>query len=95
MSIGVLLLAGFALGGFLVARRSTLSLAALFAGGLAIPAALYLLAYLTADDERGQCSDCALYLGRYWEPWLVGVVAGILLVAYWLGILLGRVLRRR
>ncbi len=66
--------AGFS--AFLLAR-SFRKLAALAGTGLLLAAAFVLVVYLRAPPAHGPhgCSDCGLYLGRWWEPGVVLVVA--------------------
>jgi uncharacterized membrane protein len=57
------------------------------------PTILLVWSYLAADGTR-DCSDCGLYWGRYWEPYLslaFGFMAGLMFV---LGAILGTGLRK-
>ena len=90
----VLLLAGIGFGGLLLSLRRA-PVPALLGGGIAVPLAVFVAAFLSADDERGQCSDCGLYLGRYWEPWVVVFVAILYSLVYWSAVLVGKGIRNR
>jgi hypothetical protein len=90
----VLLLVASGLGGFLLSLRGA-PLSVLVVGGIAVPLAVFVAAFLSADDERGQCSDCGLYLGRYWEPWIVAFAAVLYALVYASAVLVGKGIRRR
>jgi amino acid permease len=83
------LLLGVALGG--TWRRTAVLLLLGFGLGLA----LLLLAYLTAtpSDQRQDCSDCYVYLGRWWEPGFAVFVIGLALIPWVLGVLVGSGIR--
>lgn len=73
----------------------------LFGLGLVLGFLVVLVAYLTADSNSIGCSDCELFLGRWWEPEFVGFVVAIGYLLYLVGIGMGafgreivRVLRR-
>jgi uncharacterized membrane protein len=90
----VLLLAACGLGGlFLSLRRVPLPV--LIGGWIAVPLAVFVAAFLSADDQPGQCSHCGLYLGRYWEPWVVAFVAVLYALVYGSAVLVGKGIRRR
>jgi hypothetical protein len=58
-----------------------------------VPIVFVTWGYLAADTTR-DCSDCGLYWGRYWEPYLslmFGITGGLLWV---LGAILGGGLRK-
>jgi hypothetical protein len=90
----VLLLAAIGFGGFFLSLRRA-PLRVLVGGGIAVPLAVFVAAFLSADEERGQCSDCGLYLGRYWEPWVVAFVAVLYALVYWSAVLVGKGIRSR
>ena len=68
-------------GGLLLHRPGRVILA----GVVVVPAAWFLIAWGTAGSERGDCSDCGEYLGRYWEPWTAAALAVFGIVAWALG----------
>lgn len=80
---------GVALGG--TWRRSALLLLLGFGLGLALLAAAYFTA--TPSDQRQDCSDCSVYLGRWWEPGFVVFVIGLALIAWVVGLLVGSGIR--
>jgi hypothetical protein len=90
----VLLLAAVGFGGFFLSLHRA-PLPVLFGAGIAVPVAVFVAAFLSADDERGQCSDCGLYLGRYWEPWVVAFAAVLYALVYGSAVLVGKGIRRR
>ena len=70
---------------FLLARNIA-RLAAIAGAGLVLAAVFVFVVYLrspTAHAPRG-CSDCGLYLGRWWEPGVILVVV-VFGLAGWLG----------
>lgn len=83
------LLLGVALGGTL--RRT----AALLLLGVGLGLALLVVAYFTAtpSDQRQDCSDCYVYLGRWWEPGFALFVIGLALITWALGVLPGSGIR--
>jgi hypothetical protein len=73
-------------------RRST----GLVLLGLSLALAWLLFAYSQAtpeDEPRPNCSDCGVYLGRWWEPTFVLFILGTNLVAWTIGVLMGSALR--
>jgi hypothetical protein len=83
-----------------VLARNVETLAAIAGAGLLLAAAFVLVVYFRAPPAQARrgCSDCGLYLGRWWEPGVVLVVA-IVGVAGWVagagtGALARRLLRR-
>jgi hypothetical protein len=74
-------------------RRST----GLVLLGLSLSVAWLLFAYsqATPEDEPPNCSDCGIYLGRWWEPGFVLFILGTNLIAWTIGVLLGSSLRAR
>src|SRR5436309_8420822 len=73
-------------------RRS----AALVLLGLSLALAWLLFAYFIAtpgDQPRPNCSDCGVYLGRWWEPGLVFFVIATNLVGWTVGVLAGSAVR--
>jgi hypothetical protein len=83
------LLLGIALGG--TWRRT----AALLLLGFGLGLALLVVAYFTAtpSDQRQDCSDCYVYLGRWWEPGFAVFVIGLALIPWMLGVFLGSSIR--
>jgi hypothetical protein len=69
------------------------------AAGLVFTAAVafVLWAYFSAptDEPPEGCSDCGEWLGRWWEPGVVGIVLIFNLLACGAGAFLGRVVRAR
>src|SRR5207247_786132 len=65
-----------AVSAFLLARNIR-ALAAVAAAGLVLAGAFVLVVYVRAPAAHAPhgCSDCGLYLGRWWEPGVVLVVA--------------------
>jgi hypothetical protein len=63
--------------------------------GIGLAVAWILLAYVSANpsDQRPDCSDCRVYLGRWWEPGFVLLIVGANLVAWIAGVLVGAGLR--
>ncbi|HEY8192687.1 MAG TPA: hypothetical protein VIF36_02070 [Gaiellaceae bacterium] len=93
----LLLVAGIGFGlGFVPALLFARSLAraALFVLlGFVLVAALFGFAWLTAPTSPGEadfaCSDCGMWLGRWWEGWLVLYLGGVALVGWCLGVVAG------
>jgi hypothetical protein len=104
--LGWIWLGEFVLGPVLGAAfaRGMLRTYALFGLGLLIGFLVLLAAYLTAAPDFAHsngCSDCQMFLGRWWEPEFVAFVAGFGFLVFLLGIGVGtgirelaRVLRR-
>jgi hypothetical protein len=69
----------------------------IFGVGVALVLAYVVTVYLRSprSAEEAQCSDCGHYLGRWWEPWLVGMFAIFGLVLWMLGAMTGRSIRSR
>ena len=65
----------------------------LFGLGLVLSFLLVLVAYLTADSNSTNCSDCELLLGRWWEPEFVVFVVAIGYLLYLVGIGVGAFVR--
>jgi hypothetical protein len=83
------LVLGVALGG---TWRRTAGLLLLGVGlGLALLAAGYFTA--TPADQRRDCSDCYVYLGRWWEPGFAVFVIALALIPWGLGVLVGSGIR--
>ena len=63
--------------------------------GVCLAIAWSLIAYFSANpaDKRPDCSDCSVYLGRWWEPGLVLFIVGANLVAWIIGVLVGAAIR--
>src|SRR5438876_12058573 len=64
--------------------------------GLSLALAWLLSAYFTAtpgDEPRPNCSDCGVYLGRWWEPGLAVFVIGTNFIAWTVGVLVGSAVR--
>jgi hypothetical protein len=57
---------------------------------------LFVASYLGSPSggPPEDCSDCGLYWGRWWEPWLVAEVTLIGLIAWQLGVSTGAARRR-
>ncbi|SRR6266851_998540 len=90
---GIATLVGFALAlGFGRTWRRTDALVLL---GLALAVAWLVVGYLMAapSDQPRDCSDCSVYLGRWWEPGFAVFIIGLTLVAWTLGVLLGSATR--
>ena len=79
----------------LAASRSWRHVALLIGLGAALAVGWILLAYFSANpsDERPDCSDCGVYLGRWWEPGFVLLIVGANFVAWVAGVLAGVGLR--
>jgi hypothetical protein len=90
----VLLLAASGFGGFFLSLRRA-PLPVLVGAGIAVPLAVFVAAFLAADAEPGQCSDCGLYLGRYWEPWVVAFAAVLYALVYGSAVLVGKGIKGR
>jgi hypothetical protein len=88
--LGLSLLVGFAAA--VALRRSHIAL--LLALGIGAALVFVLVAYVTAPTDPSQCSDCNEYLGRWWEPWIVGALALIVLLAWWAGVFFARTVSR-
>ena len=90
---GVAGLAAFLLS--LAAGRTRRRIGLLVVLGIALAVAWILLAYLSANpsDQRPDCSDCGVYLGRWWEPGFVLLIVGANLLAWIAGVLVGAGLR--
>ena len=84
-----------ALSAFVLARNIA-RLAAVAATGLFLAAAFVLVVYLRAPTAHAPhgCSDCGLYLGRWWEPGVVLVVAAFGLAGWFAGLGTGALARR-
>ncbi len=69
--------------------------AALLLVGLAFGMAWLVVGYFmaTPSDQRPDCSDCYVYLGRWWEPGFAVFIIGLTFVAWMLGVLVGSVAR--
>src|SRR5712691_9598551 len=59
--------------------------------GICLSLAWILFAYFSANpsDQSPDCSDCGVYLGRWWEPGLVVIIVGANLVAWVVGVFVG------
>jgi hypothetical protein len=86
---------GFALGSVpaFLFGRSVARAALLLLLGFVLVAALFGVAWLTAptspDEADYACSDCGMWLGRWWEGWLVLYLGGVALVGWCLGVVAG------
>lgn len=69
--------------------------AALLLLGVGLGLALLAAAYFTATpaDQRQDCSDCYVYLGRWWEPGFAVFVIVLALITWALGALVGSGIR--
>jgi hypothetical protein len=65
--------------------------AALLLLGFGLGLALLVVAYFTAtpSDQRQDCSDCYVYLGRWWEPGFAVFVIALALIPWVLGVFVG------
>src|SRR6266851_7632128 len=65
--------------------------------GLVLALGLVLVVYLRSPidyaHDRNGCSDCGEYLGRWWEPTVVGFFAVVGYVAWVVGLIVGAVAR--
>lgn len=63
--------------------------------GIVLGLALLAAAYFTAApaDQRQDCSDCYVYLGRWWEPGFAVFVIVLALIPWVLGALVGSGIR--
>jgi uncharacterized membrane protein len=98
--VGFLYFGGIAIAvAFLLAAafaRSGSKLAAVVGIGVLLAIAWLVVGYVmspTADEPR-DCSDCGVYLGRWWEPGLALFVIGANLIAWTAGAVLGFGVRR-
>jgi hypothetical protein len=59
--------------------------------GVCLALAWILFAYFSANpsDQASDCSDCGVYLGRWWEPGLVLFIVGTNFVAWVAGVFVG------
>ena len=48
-----------------------------------------------ADSEGSGCSDCGYYLGKYWEPWLIVILAVLGLLLFLVGAVVGGLIGAR
>jgi hypothetical protein len=89
--VGWIWLGGLVLGVILgwAFARGWRSVYSVFGLGLVLGFLIVLLAYLTADSDANGCSDCELFLGRWWEPEFVVFLFAIGYVLYLVGIGLG------
>ena len=92
---------GFALG-FLPAllwARTVARAALLVVLGFALVGGLFGFAWLTApaspEEADYSCSDCGMWLGRWWEGWLVVYLGGLILIGWCLGVVGGAVVSAR
>lgn len=87
--LGIAWLVGFLLA-LALARtwRRTGGLALL---GLCLALGSLAFAYFTAtpSDQKQDCSDCYVYLGRWWEPGFALFFIGLTFTAWILGVLIG------
>ena len=92
---GIGALVGFALA--LGVGRTWHRRGALVLLGLALGVAWLVVGYFmaTPSDQPRDCSDCYVYLGRWWEPGFAVFIAGPTFVAWILGVLLGSAARAR
>jgi hypothetical protein len=72
--------------------RGLLRTYSLFGLGLLIGLFILLAAYLAAAPDFAHsngCSDCQMFLGRWWEPGFVTIVAGLGYLVFLVGIGVG------
>jgi hypothetical protein len=64
---------------------------ALSALGLALGAGLLAYAYFSASSDfaNSNCSDCYLYLGRWWEPGFTLLLIGFIVIWWIFGVAVG------
>ncbi len=76
--------------------RNVRRLAAIAVSGLVLAAIFILAVYLRAPTAHAPhgCSDCGLYLGRWWEPGVIVVVDIFGLVGWVAGTGIGAAARR-
>jgi len=79
-----------------VLARNVRRLAAVAASGAVLAAVFVLVAYLRAPRAHAPhgCSDCGLYLGRWWEPGVILVVAIFGVIGWATGAGIGATARR-
>lgn len=99
-SVGPILYLGGVAGaaGFVVALgtgRTRRRIAVLITLGAVLAFSWLLVVYFSAApaDESPHCSDCYVYLGRWWEPGFALFIIGANLAAWLAGVLLGAGLR--
>jgi len=90
---GIAGLVGFALA--LAFGRTWRRTGALVLLGLVLAVAWLVVGYFmaTPSNHPRDCSDCYVYLGRWWEPGFAVFIIGLTLVAWALGVLLGSATR--
>jgi hypothetical protein len=90
---GIAALVGFALA--LAFGRTWRRTGALVLLGLVLAVAWLVVGYFmaTPSNQPRDCSDCYVYLGRWWEPGFAVFIIGLTLVAWALGVLLGSATR--
>jgi uncharacterized membrane protein len=93
--VGWIWLGGLVLGSVLgwAFARGWRTVYGLFGLGLVLGFLIVLVAYLSADTDSNGCSDCELFLGRWWEPQFVLFVVAIGYLFYLVGIGLGAFVR--
>ena len=61
--------------------------------GVVLALLYFPIAYALAGEEPGACSDCGHYLGRWWEPWFVALIAAWNYVVWLAGLIMGAAAR--
>lgn len=79
-----------------VLARTVRRLTAVAGSGLVLAAVFVLVVYLRAPTAHAPhgCSDCGLYLGRWWEPGVIVVVVSFGLGGWVAGTTVGATARR-
>ena len=95
-AVPALLGAFLALSGKVFPNDKNLSFLPILVGlGLTAGLAWLVVGYFmaTPSDQRPDCSDCYVYLGRWWEPGFAVFIIGLTFVAWMFGVLVGSAAR--